>query len=92
MNDPWQFDPDRTTRKDTPMKHIVSATALTSGEHLAMCGHVFPSYRAAVDAGHPVGNYLGQSDTLSGYHARGVDCEVCAVRHSHTGGRTGVAA
>ena len=92
MTDPWHFDPDRTTRKDTPMKHIVSATALTSGEQLAMCGHVFPSYRAAVDAGHAVGNYLGQSDTMSSYHARGVDCESCAVRHSHAGGHTGILA
>ena len=72
------------------MHHIVSATALTSGEQLAMCGHVFPSYVAARDAGHPVGNYLRQCNTLSAYHALGVDCEACAVRHSHAGGRVGI--
>jgi hypothetical protein len=69
------------------MLHIVSATALTSGEQLAMCGHVFPSYTAAVAAGHKVGNYLGQADTLSAYHTRGVDCEACIVRHQRAGGR-----
>ncbi len=69
------------------MKHIVSATALTTGEQLAMCGHVFQSYDAARQAGHQVGNYLGQHDTLSAYHARGVDCETCIVRHQKAGGR-----
>jgi hypothetical protein len=67
--------------------HIVSATALSTGQHLAMCGHVFESYRAAVSAGHPIGNYIGQANTLSSYHARGVDCEACIVRHQRAGGR-----
>jgi hypothetical protein len=74
------------------MLHIVSATALSSGEQLAMCGHVFPSYRAAVDAGHKVGNYLGCETSFSAYHARGVDCEACMVRHSRAGERAGIAA
>jgi hypothetical protein len=73
------------------MRHIVSATGLTTGEHLAMCGHVFASYRAAVDAGHKVGNYTPTMTTLSAYHARGVDCESCAIRHSRSGGHIGVA-
>lgn len=64
------------------MKHIVSATPLSTGEQLAMCGYVFSSYRDAVDAGHKVGNYLGAYDSLSAYHARGVDCEACIVRHA----------
>jgi hypothetical protein len=72
------------------MKHIISATALTTGEHLAMCGHVFPSYRTAVNAGHAVGNYTGRMTTLSAYHARGVDCEACMVRHSQSGGHIGI--
>lgn len=72
-------------------RHIVSATALTSGEQLAMCGHVFAGYRAAVDAGHKVGNYLTPMMTLSAYHAEGVDCETCAVRHSRAGNRAGIA-
>jgi hypothetical protein len=73
------------------VKHIISATGLTTGEQLAMCGHVFPSYRAAVDAGHAVGNYTGTATTLSSYHARGIDCEACIVRHSQSGGRAGLA-
>ena len=62
------------------MRHIISATGLTTGEHLAMCGHVFPSYRAAVDAGHPVGNYMPPVHTLAQGHERGVDCEACILR------------
>jgi hypothetical protein len=73
------------------MRHIVAATGLTTGEHLAMCGHVFPSYRAAVDAGHQVGNYTPTMTTLAAYHARGVDCEPCAIRHSQSGGHIGIA-
>lgn len=72
------------------MRHIISATALSTGEHLAMCGHVFESYRAAVISGHKVGNYLGQYATLSAYHARGIDCETCIVRHSQSGARAGI--
>ena len=72
------------------MKHIVSATTLTTGEQLAMCGHVFPSYRAAVDAGHPVGNYTPTMATLAAYHSRGIDCEGCAVRHSQSNGHIGI--
>lgn len=71
-------------------KHIISATALTSGEQLAMCGHVFPGYRDAVDAGHVVGNYTLPMTTLSAYRAHGVDCETCAVRHSQSNGRIGI--
>jgi hypothetical protein len=74
------------------MKHIISATALSTGEQLAMCGYVFPSYRAAVDAGHAIGNYTGRADTLSAYHARGIECETCIVRHSRSGGSVGVPA
>lgn len=33
------------------MKHIVSATTLTSGAQLALCGYVFPSYETAVEQG-----------------------------------------
>jgi len=62
------------------MHHVISATALTSGEHLAMCGHVFPSYRAAVDAGHPIGNYIRTPKTLADGHAMGIDCEACIAR------------
>jgi hypothetical protein len=64
-----------------PFTHIVSATALTDGSQLAMCGYVFRSYRDAVAAGHPVGNYLPLLGTLSEGHGRGVDCESCIVRH-----------
>lgn len=73
------------------MRHIISATTLTSGAQLAMCGHVFESYSAAVAAGHPVGNYTPQANTLSAYHARGVDCESCIVRHASALYGTGVA-
>lgn len=72
------------------MRHIISATALTGGEQLAMCGHVFPSYRAAVDAGHAVGNYTPTMTTMSAYHARGVDCEACIVRHAQSNGHRGI--
>ena len=65
----------------TTMQHIVSATSLTTGHQLAMCGHVFPSYADAVQSGHKVGNYLPRADTLSAYHARGVECESCIVAH-----------
>lgn len=64
------------------MRHIVSATALSTGEQLAMCGHVFPSYTTAVTAGHKVGNYLPRGATLAAYHRRGVDCEACIMRHA----------
>jgi hypothetical protein len=64
----------------------------STGEQLAMCGHVFPSYRAAVDAGHAVGNYTARADTLSSYHARGIECESCIVRHSRSGGAAGIPA
>jgi hypothetical protein len=74
------------------MRHIISATALKSGEQLAMCGHVFTSYRDAVDQGHAIGNYTGTANTLSAYHAKGIDCETCIVRHSRIGGRAGVPA
>lgn len=67
------------------MKHIISATALNSGEQLAMCGHVFASYGAATEAGHAVGNYTVQRNTLSGYHAVGIECESCIVRHMKAG-------
>lgn len=63
------------------MRHIVSATALRSGEQLAMCGYVFPSYAAAVDAGHKVGNFLPLLTSFADAHARGVDCESCIIRH-----------
>lgn len=63
------------------MRHIISATTLTTGEQLAMCGHVFASYDVAVAAGHPVGNYLPQQSTRSAYRVRGVDCEACVLRH-----------
>jgi hypothetical protein len=72
------------------MLHIISATSLSNGQQLAMCGHVFDSYRAAVDAGHAVGNYTPTMTTLSAYHARGVDCEACMVRHSQSGGHIGI--
>ena len=62
------------------VKHIISATSLSTGEHLAMCGHVFESYRDAVDAGHPVGNYMPTPKSLAHGHELGVDCETCIVR------------
>jgi hypothetical protein len=74
------------------MVHIISATAIERGQQLAMCGHVFESYRAAVDAGHAVGNYTARADTLSSYHARGIECESCIVRHSRSGGAAGIPA
>jgi hypothetical protein len=70
------------------MKHIVSATGLTSGEQLAMCGYVFKAYNAAVTGGHVVGNYLSRMDTLSAYHARGVECEQCITRHARIGAQS----
>ena len=63
------------------MHHIVSATKLTSGEQLAMCGHLFKSYDAAVADGHVVGNYLRRYGSLSEYHTHNVDCEMCIARH-----------
>lgn len=65
------------------MRHIISATSLQGGAHLAMCGHVFDSYDAAVAEGHPVGNYLSATHTasLSAAHRAGIDCETCIVRH-----------
>lgn len=65
--------------------HIISATALATGEQLSMCGDVFPTYDAAVSAGHKVGNYLNQRTTLAAYHAAGVDCDSCIVRHQNAG-------
>jgi hypothetical protein len=64
------------------MKHIISATGLTSGEQLGMCGYVFPSYQSAVDAGHTVGNYIPRMNTFAAYHERGVECECCISRHA----------
>jgi hypothetical protein len=72
------------------MLHIISATALSTGEQLAMCGHVFRDYRTAVDAGHAVGNYTPTLTTLSAYHARNIECEACAIRHSRSGGHIGI--
>lgn len=82
------------------LTHIISATTIVlppragtleeanrEFANLAMCGHVLGDYRAAVDAGHVTGNYLGQYATLSAYHARGVDCESCIARHQCAGGR-----
>lgn len=67
------------------MRHIISATTLSSGAQLAMCGHVFGSFDAAVSGGHRVGNYFRPASlTLSGYHAEGVDCEACIIKHAET--------
>jgi hypothetical protein len=66
------------------MPHIISATAIERGQQLAMCGHVFESYRAAVDAGHAVGNYTPTMTAMSAYHARGIECEACIVRHAQS--------
>ena len=58
-------------------RHIISATALTSGEQLAMCGARLGSYDAAVDAGHVVGNYV--RPTLDSCARRGISCPECVV-------------
>jgi hypothetical protein len=73
------------------MVHIISATAIERGQQLAMCGHVFESYRAAVDAGHAVGNYTPTMTTMAAYHARGIECEACIVRHAQSNGHRGIA-
>jgi hypothetical protein len=63
-------------------RHIISATALTTGEQLAMCGHRFASYGDALAAGHVVGNYL--APTFAAYQRHRVTCLDCIAGHAKT--------
>lgn len=56
-------------------RHVISATATTDGQQLAMCGKPLGPYVVAVNAGHIVGNY-----TPKPLIAERATCEACKAR------------